>query len=272
MTAADIEREVVGAPRRRPARRRAFPYAAVSLLAGAVLWEVGGRLADVRFFPPLSVVVERLGEMIASGLILDSLSTSLVNLGVGFAISLALGLAVGTLMGRFRKAEAALSSYVYALLTAPSLVFAPIFFSVLGAGRESIIAIVIMYSTFIMMITTMSAIHQVQPSLVEMGRSYGASETRLLWLVVLPAATPSIMAGIRLGVGRAVTGMINGEMFIAVVGLGRVVTQAGSRFDGASVLAVLLVIIAVALIAVALVQAVDRKLTSWVPATSRGNA
>ncbi|MEJ3749191.1 hypothetical protein WEI85_38750 [Actinomycetes bacterium KLBMP 9797] len=68
----------------------------------------------------------------------------------------------------------------------------------------------------------------------------------MLLRAVLPAATPLIMAGVRLGVGRAVTGMINGEMFVAVAGLGRIVTQAGGRFDGASVLAVLLVVIAVA--------------------------
>lgn len=92
----------------------------------------------------------------------------------------------------------------------------------------------------------------------------------MLLRVVLPAAAPMILAGVRLGVGRAVTGMINGEMFIAVVGLGHVVTEAGGRFDSAGVLAVLLVVIAVALTATALVQAVDRRVTRWVPKTSRG--
>jgi ABC-type nitrate/sulfonate/bicarbonate transport system permease component len=159
--------------------------------------------------------------------------------------------------------------YVNALLTAPSLVFAPIFFSLLGEGRGSIIAVVVMYSTFIMIINTVSAIQTVPAQLVEMARSYGASERQILFQVMLPAAAPMIMAGVRLGVGRAVTGMINGEMFIAVVGLGRIVTQAGGRFDGAGVLAVLLVIIAVALGAVGLVQAVDRRITRWVPTTAR---
>jgi NitT/TauT family transport system permease protein len=63
--------------------------------------------------------------------------------------------------------------------------------------------------------------------------------------------------------------MINGEMFIAVVGLGRIVTQAGKSFDGAGVLAILIVIIVVALLAVSLVQLVDRRLTAWVPAVTR---
>jgi len=250
---------------------RLFPASLVSLAVGAVLWELVGRAADVPFFPPLTVVLARLWEMITSGLIVSSLTQSLINLALGFAISLSLGLLLGTLIGRYRRVEAALGVYVYALLTAPSLVFAPIFFSVLGAGRSSIVGVVVMYSVFIMIINTASAIQNVPGHLLEMGRAYGANEWQMLVRILLPAAAPMIFAGIRLGVGRAVTGMINGEMFIAVVGLGRVVTQAGGRFDGASVLAVLIVIIGVALGAVTLVQVVDRRVTSWLPKTSRGN-
>lgn len=245
--------------------------APVSLAAGAVAWELIGHLADVPFFPPLSTVLVRLADMTASGLIVSSLGDSLVNLALGFAISLVVGLTLGIAMGRFRKVEAALGVYVYALLTAPSLVFAPIFFSLLGEGRGSIVAVVVMYAMFVIVINTASALQSVPAHLVEMARSYGANERQVLLRVMLPAAAPMIMAGVRLGVGRAVTGMINGEMFIAVVGLGRVVTQAGGRFDGAAVLAVLLVIIAVALGAVALVQAVDARITRWVPKTSRGD-
>ena len=101
-----------------------------------------------------------------------------------------------------------------------------------------------------------------------MARSFGANDRRIARRILIPSATPMLMAGLRLGMGRAVKGMINGEMFIAVVGLGRVVTQAGNRFDSASVLAVLIVIIIVALAAVKLVQLVDDRLTAWVPKTA----
>lgn len=260
----------VGAPGLRALHR--LPAGVISLAAGAVVWEIGGRLLDAPFLPPLSAVVARLADMVTSGLIVSSLGASLVNLLFGFAISLALGLVVGVAMGRYRKVEAALGVYVYALLTAPSLVFAPIFFSLLGDGRGSIIGVVVMYSAFIMIINTASAIQTVPGHLIEMARSYGASERQILLRIMLPAAAPLIMAGVRLGVGRAVVGMINGEMFISVIGLGRIVTQSGGRFDGAGVLAILLVIIAVALGAVAAVQAVDRRLTRWMPTTSRHQA
>ena len=248
---------------------RHIPVSAISLAIGAVVWEVVGRLVDVPFFPPLSEVLATLGEMIASGLIFGNLFVSLSNLAVGFGISLAAGIIIGTAMGRYRRVNAALGVYVYALLTAPSLVFAPIFFSVLGAGQASIVAVVFMYSAFIMIINTAAAVRGVSTSLVEMGTSYGANEWQIVTRIVLPAALPMIFAGIRLGMGRAVTGMINGEMFIAVTGLGRIVTQAGKSFDGAAVLAILIVIIVVALAAVSLVQFVDKRLTSWVPSTSK---
>jgi NitT/TauT family transport system permease protein len=248
---------------------RRVPVSLISLVIGAVLWELVGRLANVPFFPPLSEVIVTLAAMIANGEILGNLVVSLGNLIAGFGISLVTGLVVGTAMGRYWRVDAALGVYVYALLTAPSLVFAPIFFSIFGAGQASIVAVIFMYSAFIMIINTASAVENVPEHLIEMGRSYGANEWQLVTRIILPAALPMIFAGIRLGMGRAVTGMINGEMFIAVVGLGRIVTQAGKSFDGAAVLAILLVIIVVALAAVALVQIVDRRLTSWVPANTK---
>lgn len=241
----------------------------ISLVVGALLWELVGRVADVAFFPPLSVVLERLSEMVVSGAILGPLASSLLNLVIGFGLSLAVGLVLGVLMGWYPKVDAALSMYVYAMLAAPGLVFAPIFFSIFGDGRGSIVAVVVTYALFIIIINTADAVRGVQPSLVEMGRSYGASERQILLKIVVPAALPMMMAGIRLGAGRAVTGMINGEMFIAVVGLGAIVTDAGGRFDAPSVLAVLLVIIVVALGSVGLVQAADNRLTSWLPKTTR---
>jgi NitT/TauT family transport system permease protein len=249
--------------------RVGFGPAATALAVLALFWEGVGRVANVDFFPPLTTVLVRLGELIADGLILENLMTSLTNLVLGFGVSLGIALVVGLLMGAFRRVEIALDVYVNALLTAPSLVFAPIFFSIWGLGRESIIAVVVMYSCFIMIINTAAGVRSVPRPLVEMGTSFSASRLQLFRYIVLPAATPLIMAGVRLGVGRAVKGMINGEMFIAVVGLGKMVQDAGRQLDAASVLAVLIVIVVVAFVSVAVVQFIDDRLTSWLPSTAR---
>ena len=257
----------VAPPRRGP--RVSVPVGALSLLGGAVLWEIVARLWDVSFFPPLSAVLRRLGEMIADGEILGSLGNSLLNLLIGAVISVVVGVGVGLLMGAYKKVEQALDVYVYALLTAPSLVFAPIFFSIFGLGRASIVAVVVMYATFIVIINTASAIRSVPVSLIEMGRSFCATDWQVFRRIVIPAAMPLIMAGLRLGMGRAVKGMINGEMFIAAVGLGALVMDAGRRFDAETILAVLLVIIIVAVATMQLVQLLDRRVTRWLPSTAR---
>ena len=243
----------------------------VSLLVGAILWEVLGRIWNVSFFPPLSDVLVRLVELtapngdIGRGVIINNLVQSLINLSIGFGISVVFGILIGALMGAYQKVGDALDVYVYALLTAPSLVFAPIFFAVFGATqtRETTIAVIVMYTVFIIIVNTATAMRSVPPALIEMGRSFGANDRQMFRRVILPSALPLIMAGLRLGSGRAVKGMINGEMFIAVVGLGAVVQKQSIRFDAAGVLAVLLVIVVTALFAVKFVQIIDRRLTAW---------
>jgi NitT/TauT family transport system permease protein len=243
--------------------------AAIGLGIGVVLWELVARAWNVVFFPPFSAVVAKLIQLTLDGKIIESLLGSLTNLILGFAISVVFGVGIGMLMGAYRKVEMALDVYVYAMLTAPSLVFAPIFFAIFGLGRASILGVVIMYSIFIIIINTVAAIRTVPIGLVEMGRSYCATERQLFFKVILPAALPMIFAGLRLGMGRAVKGTINGEMFITAVGLGAVVISAGRRFDAAAVLAVLLVIIIVALIAVKAIQLIDARMTSWLPSNAR---
>lgn len=240
-----------------------------ALLAGAVIWEVAARILQVRFFPPLSDVLARLWTLTVDGEILGSLSASMLNLLIAFTVSVAAGIAIGLLMGASRRIDAALDIYVNAGLTAPSLVFAPVFFSIFGLSRMSIVAVIITYTVFIVVVTTKDAVRGVPVELREMARCYGSSEPQMYVKIVLPAALPLIMAGVRLGAGRAVKGMVNGEMFISVVGLGALIMNAGRTFDAETVLAVLIVVVLVSFLLVRILQVVDRRLNGWLPATSR---
>lgn len=235
------------------------------LLVGG--WELLGRTLDAEFFPPLSKVLAKLVEVQAD--IFAALAISLQNLVIAFAFSLVFGIGLGLLMGAFRKVDAALDVYVNALLTAPSLVFAPIFFALWGLERWSVIAVIVMYCVWIMVVNTVTAVRTVSIELLEMGESFGAPRMKIWTRIVLPSATPLIMAGVRLAMGRAVKGMLNGEMFIAIVGLGKLVQDGSRAFDSSLVLAVLVVIIVIAFFAVWLVQQVDNRLTRWLPKTSR---
>lgn len=243
---------------------------AIALGVGIAFWEVVGQLAGFRFFPPFSAVVARLLEMILNGEIIEPLIGSLTNLAIGFSISVVVGVGVGLLMGAYRRVETALDVYVYALLTAPSLVFAPIMFSIFGLGREPIIGVIVIYTLFIIIINTASAVQSVPRPLIEMGRSYCGSDRQIFRRIIFPSALPMIMAGLRLAGARAVEGMVNGELFIAAVGLGALIARAGNRFDATTVLAVLILTLMIAFIVVRVITFIDARATSWLPSTQRG--
>jgi NitT/TauT family transport system permease protein len=244
-------------------------YSAASLIGGLLLMEVFARIVELSYFPPVSHVLGRLWRLTADGEILGDLGRSVLNLLVGFVISALAGVAVGIAMGRYKIVEKMLDPYVTALMTAPTVVFAPIYFSVFGLARWSIIALIVQYSVFIIIVNTVTAVQSVDRELIEMASVFGAGERQRLRLIVFPASLPLIMAGLRLGMGRAVKGMINGELLIAVVGLGATSQEFARSRDAEGVFAVLIVVIVVALLATKLVELVDRHVSSWLPNSQR---
>ena len=243
--------------------RRDFVVQVLSIAGGLALWEIVGWLLALPWLPPFSKVMVALVELIRNGEILANLLVSLRSLAAGFAISLIVGLVVGVLMGLYRRVDQAISIYVNALLFTPHLVFAPIFFALFHLSDWTRIAVIVKYTVFIIIINTATAIRTADPALIEMARSFGATKRQIFSRILLPASVVVLFAGIRLGMGRAVKGMITGEMFIAFVGLGGIVQKYGSQFDASRVWALTLVILAVALLMGGLVQTADRRMTKW---------
>ncbi len=235
----------------------------VALFIGVAAWEVAGRALQFMFFPPLSQVLVAWWELFQQGKIVANLAASLTALAIGFGIALVTGIGCGTLMGRYRKVEYFLDPFLDMKMATPSMALLPVFFVLFGISDLTRVAIVWVYSWSIITVNTIAGIRSCTPSLLEMASSFGARERDLIWKILLPSALPLIMAGVRLGIARAVKGMINGEMFIALVGLGALIRIYGSAFAVDKLLALLLTIVAVAVIASAMVQWLDRRITFW---------
>ena len=238
-------------------------HALLALLVGVAAWELAGRTLRYSFLPPFSAVLRAALDLIASGQILGYLAASLVSLVIGYGLAVLSGVMLGLLMGRYRVVEYVVEPYVNTFLSAPKLVFIPILYSLFGSGRGTQVAVVFLSAFFVIVINTMHGLRNVDGSLVEMACAFGASERQLFWKVLLPGALPLTMAGLRLGVGRAVKGMIRGEMFITLFGLGALLRKYGGRFDSERVFAILLVVIGVALICTSAVRTVERRITAW---------
>ena len=243
--------------------RRFLQYWA-GMLAIGVIWEVSGRVLQEPWLPPISNVFHRLFDLFATGDLSQHLLSSLSSLVIGFAISLVVGLFVGILMGLFRSVYAALDVYVNAMLFTPGLIFAPILFAIFGLSDATRISVVVIYAVFIIIMNTAAAIRSVERPLIEMAASFGARRVQTVWRIVLPDAFPLIIAGLRLAVGRAVKGMVNGELFIALVGIGGQAARYGKQFDFTSVWAISVFIMALAIVINFGVSWLENRMTSWV--------
>jgi ABC-type nitrate/sulfonate/bicarbonate transport system permease component len=253
-------RRLGAATRRRGASARP---ALLALLIGACAWEIIGRLWQIPFLPPFSNVLGAAADLITSGEVLGYLAASMAALLLGYVLAVVAGVMLGLLMGRYRKVEYALDLYINAMLATPKIVLVPVLFALFGLSRSVQVAIVFLSAFFVIVVNTMCAIRNVDASTVEMARSFGASERQLFAKVLLPGSMPLTMAGLRLGMGRAVKGMINAEMLIAVFGLGGLLSTYGSRFDAEGVFAVLLIVVSVALLCSFAVQSIERRVTRW---------
>jgi NitT/TauT family transport system permease protein len=234
-----------------------------SLLAVALLWELVGRAGNAHLLPPFSAVVRAWVELSVSGELLRAMMISLQALVLGFVISVGIGVPLGLVMGRYRSVSAFLDIYMTALLTVPMISFIPFLVIAFGLGLHSRVWIVFLFAFVIIAINTAAGVRNADATLTEMARSFGAGERELFVKVILPAALPMIMAGIRLGLGRAVLGMVTSEMILSAVGFGIMLMTFGASFNTPALFATILTIVLLAAALLAGVQYLDRRLMPW---------
>jgi NitT/TauT family transport system permease protein len=112
-------------------------------------------------------------------------------------------------------------------------------------------------------VNTRTGVRTLQAGWIEMARSFGATERQLWWTIVLPGALPAIVTGLRLGLGRAFTGMIAVELLLVAVGVGRLILEFQGAFESGAVYAVILFLVVEAVALLRLLRYVERRLAPW---------
>ena len=177
-------------------------------------------------------VAERFVRAWAEGTIWPHLQQTLIEVLLGFVLGASVALAVGVLLARSRLAERLLSPYLVAAQATPVLALAPLIVLWFGNGLASKLVITTLIVFFPVAIATMVGIRGVDPRLLEMARSFRASGWEVASRVEIPAALPSILGGMRVGITLAVIGAIVGEWAGGEKGLGVLINIArGSLFD-----------------------------------------
>jgi ABC-type nitrate/sulfonate/bicarbonate transport system permease component len=257
-----------GAQRRRISWLRAkgtFVPALVSLVVSLGAWEIVGRwiVTDRLFFVPFSASLEKLWELVHSGELWPHLYVSGVEFGVGLALSVAFGIAIGSIMGMVRILDQFLEPWVSGLYSTPLVALTPFYVLVFGIGVSSKIALVFSLAIFPVLINTRSGILAVEESYLEVARSFGAPKRALYREVLLPAALPYLITGIRLAVGRALIAVVIGELFYSEAGVGYLIALASQSFDVATLFAGVMIFAAAGIILTSALKAMERKVAPW---------
>ena len=214
----------------------------VSLLVTFGIWEMIGRDSNPVLFAPVSRVAEDGWEIGRTGEFWSAAWSTAYGILLGFTIAAVAGVTIGLLSGRYRAIDWATSAQITYLYVTPHIVFIPLFMLWFGLGFTVKLAIVIMGAIFPILITTHDGAKITSEEAVDVARVEGASELQILSKIVLPGTLPYIMTGMRLGIGKAMTGMIAAELFTQLSGLGGLILIYTSSFRSASMLFVIFMI------------------------------
>ena len=186
----------------------------------ALLWEIVGQLDIIMLIPPLSAVFAAMGNVLLTSSFLEAIGITLKAFGIGMALSLFVGITVGVAMGRIRAVDNVMGMWINIFESSPITAVVPLLLAVLGFGMQTMVVTVFLFSVWVIALDAQVGVKHASASLVEMARSFGASKRDLYAKVILWAALPEILAGIRLGVIRGVRGVVIGQLLIAIVGVG----------------------------------------------------
>ena len=228
-----------------------------------VVWEFFGRRMDPIFMAPPSAIFEAGIELTKSGALRKAMVESLAPFAVGLALTIVIGILIGILIAQWRTLEYILDPFINALYAIPRIALVPLI--ILWAGLEFAgkVTILVSVAVFPIIVNTYSGIRDVRGAMIEIGRAYGATDTQIFFKIILPAAIPFIMAGIRLAVGLAIIGIVVAEFFTAISGLGGMIVEYANVFATAKLFVPIIVIAIVGVVLTECVMWLERRLSRW---------
>jgi len=228
--------------------------------AFAAVWEIAARALHSLLLPSFTSTVGALVELVGSRELWHALGASNEALAAGFAATLLLGIPAGLTLGRWPRIGRWVDPYLTLLLTLPASALIPVVFIVAGLGLVSRAALVCLFSLPVVVECARDGVRQVDPRLRDMAAAFGATSRQQWRKVLLPGAVPGIMTGARLGLARAVEGMVVVEVLLVAVGIGGLLLDFQGRFEAGHVYAVVLVVMAEAVLLTALGRGIERRL------------
>jgi NitT/TauT family transport system permease protein len=242
-----------------------------TLVAVLLVWEALGRSGLVdRLFISFPTQVAQAGWQLSHDRdFWNDVEVSASEFILGYGAALALAIPLGLAVGLSKRLQYMISPFVDTLNAVPRVTLLPLIIIWFGIGIWSKVVVVFLGAVIPILINTQSGVKTSEARFIRVARSFSASRLKIFSSIILPGTVPFIFTGLKYGAGRALLGVVVGELYASTAGLGHMIADAGNTFQTAIVFFGVLVFMATGLIVVALLDAVERRFEKWRPALSR---
>ncbi len=237
----------------------------LSILGGLALWELVSRfvVANPLFLAAPSQIVAATYSLAARGELWPHIWISTIEFALGYVIASLIGIGLGMAMAQSEVVEKALQPWISGFYATPTIALAPLFILWLGIGIWSKVLVVVFLVLFPVTINTEAGLRTTSPRLIEMLRSFGATPGQIFFKLSLPSATPFILTGLRLGIGRGLIGVVVAELFGSRAGLGRLISQSADSFNMPELFAGVVILAVAGIAMTAGFGRLERRLVPW---------
>jgi NitT/TauT family transport system permease protein len=245
--------------------RNYYLMGALSAVAFVAIWQVVSMNVPPIILPTPARVVSAFIELTSSGELVRATGETLWPFAVGLVFAFIVGTALGLLLGIYRPAARILDPYIFVFWSIPHIAWLPLFIAWFGVGQLTLIIFVFVSAVFPQLLTVEAGAKEADSFLVEVARSLGGTKREILHTVVLPSSLPYIIAGLRIAVGRALVGVIVGQLLIVATGIGYMFQFYGETLSLAKYFAPLIVIAALAVALNRVVNWAEHIFIPWKP-------
>ena len=240
----------------------------ISVSLFLIAWELVGntfQLINPMFMSAPSLIWKAAAQLFGSGEIWNNLRVSGIELLGGYLLAAIFAVPFGIMAGWYKRMSAIFDPFISAMNATPRVALLPLVIIWLGIGILSKVGIIFLGAVFPILINTRDGVKTSPQNLLIAARSFGASEWMVFKTVVLPSTVPFILTGLRLGVGRAIVGVMVGELYAATAGIGFMITVAGATFQTDKVFVGVLIFALTGMSSMELLTRVERRFDKWRP-------
>jgi ABC-type nitrate/sulfonate/bicarbonate transport system permease component len=223
------------------------------------------RIRPIFLSSPSAVAMTAWKMFFVTGEIWPHLGISAMEVVVGLGAAILIGIPFGLVTGRYRLLSHAVEPFMAALNATPQVAFIPLIILWMGTGYGTRIFIIFLLCIIPIIIAAQAAVKTIDVRLLKLAASFGASDAFLFRSIILPGSVPFLLAGLRLAIGRAMIGIVVGELYGSALGIGLMINRAGSTFQTDTVFVGVLTIVIAGLALTELVRHIEMKVELWRP-------